>query len=80
MADIAELTSDGKLALPGDVANRFRPSDRFLVWAEGDTVHLKRISRTRLTDLVSQATDEEPMSAEEIAEEVHEHRREKRGA
>jgi hypothetical protein len=42
MVEIAELTSQHTLQLPAEIAARFRPSDRFVVWAEGDTLHLKR--------------------------------------
>jgi hypothetical protein len=44
MVDIAELTWQDTLKLPPDVAARFHPSDRFVVWVEGDTLHLKRIT------------------------------------
>ena len=79
MSDIAELTTDGKLQLPLALAQRFRPTDRFLVWADGDTVHLKRITPIRVTEAVAQALQGEPMSPEEVSEEVHAYRREKRG-
>ena len=44
MSQIAELTSPDTLKLPAETAARFRPSDRFVVWAEGDTLYLKRIT------------------------------------
>lgn len=77
MPEITELTTDGKLTLPGALAAQFHPSDRFLVWADGDTVHFKRITRPRLTDLVAEAPVGQPLSPEEISEEVHEYRRRK---
>lgn len=43
MIEIAELTSQDTLKLPAEIAARFRPSDRVVVWAEGDALHLKRI-------------------------------------
>jgi len=78
MVEIAELTSERTLKLPPDIADRFRPSDRFVVWVEGDTLHLKRITPPRVTDIVAQAPDEEPISLEEINEMVHEVRRQRR--
>jgi len=44
MTEIAELTTSDTLRLPAEVAARFRPSDRFMVWAEGDALYLKRIA------------------------------------
>ncbi|MEJ2555137.1 MAG: hypothetical protein P8186_02665 [Anaerolineae bacterium] len=78
MVEIAELTPERTLKLPADIAERFRPSDRFVVWVEGDTLHLKRITPPRVTDIVAQAPDEEPISLEEINEMVHEVRRQRR--
>ncbi|GAB4542471.1 MAG: hypothetical protein Kow0063_34480 [Anaerolineae bacterium] len=42
------------------------------------TLHLKRITPPRVTDIVAQAPDEEPISLEEINEIVHEVRRQRR--
>jgi hypothetical protein len=78
MVEIAELTSDCTLRLPPDVAARFRPSDRFVVWVEGDVVHLKRITPPPVTDIVAQAPGEEELSIDKINEIVHQVRREHR--
>jgi len=78
MVEIAELTSQHTLKLPAEIAARFRPSDRFVVWTEGDTLHLKRITPPPVTGIVAQAPEEEPMSLEEINEIVHEVRRQRR--
>jgi hypothetical protein len=75
MPDIAELTEEQTLKLPPDIAGRFRPSDRFVVWAEGDMLHLKRITPPPVTEIVGQAPEGEPMSLDEINEIVHETRR-----
>jgi hypothetical protein len=50
MVEIAELTGQDTLKLPPEVAAQFRPSDRFVVWVEGDTLHLKRITPPRDED------------------------------
>jgi hypothetical protein len=75
MVEIAELTTQNTLKLPPDVAARFRPSDRFVVWVEGDTLHFKRITPPPVTGSVGQAPEGEPMSVDEINQIVHEVRR-----
>jgi hypothetical protein len=75
MSDIAELTEEQTLKLPPDIASRFRPSDRFVVWAEGDMLYLKRIIPLPVTEIVGQAPEGEPVSLDEINEIVHETRR-----
>ena len=66
------------LKLPAEVAARFRPSDRFVVWVEGDTLQLKRITPPPVTDIVSQAPEAEPVTSDEINEIVHSVRRQSR--
>ena len=78
MVEIAELTSRHTLRLPTEIAARFRPLDRFVVWAEGDTVHLKRVTPPPVTSIVAQAPEGEPLSLEEINEVVHQVRRQRR--
>jgi len=72
MPEIAELTEERTLKLPPEIAERFRPADRFVVWAEGEMLCLKRITRRPVTDIVEQAPEGEPMSLDEISELVHE--------
>ena len=57
MIDIAELTSSDTLRLPPGIAGRFRASDRFVIWSEGDTLHLKRITPRSVTDVVAEAPE-----------------------
>ena len=78
MTEIAELTSSDTLKLPAEVAARFRPSDRFMVWAEGDAMYLKRIAPWSVTSIVADAPVGEPMSLDEINDLVHEVRRQRR--
>lgn len=40
MVKIAEMTTKDALKLPAEVADLFRATDRFVVWAEGDTLYL----------------------------------------
>jgi hypothetical protein len=78
MVEIAELTSQHTLKLPAEVTARFRPSDRFVIWVEGDTLHLKRVTPPPVTRIVAQAPEDEPLPLEEINEIVHEVRRQRR--
>ena len=77
MLEIAELTPQRTLKLPAKIADRFQPSDRFVVWAEGDALHLKRITPPSVLDIVAQAPEEEPLPLEEINEIVHEVRQQR---
>ena len=76
MIEVAELVSPRTLVLPIEVASRFRPSDTFVVWVEGDdTLHLKRITQPPVLDIVAQAPAGEPLPLDEINDIVHEVRR-----
>jgi hypothetical protein len=78
MIEIAEVTAQQTIKLPPEISAHFRPADRFIVWIEGDTLHLKRITPP-VTDVVEQASEGKPMSLAEINEMVHDIRRERRG-
>jgi hypothetical protein len=71
MFEIATLTANNTVQLPVEIAKRFLPADRFIVWLDGDTVHLKRLLSSPL-DRVEDAPEDEPMSLDEIDEIVHE--------
>jgi hypothetical protein len=78
MIEVAELSPEYVLKLPAAVASRFRASDRFIVWTEGDTVVLKRITPPSVTDVVAQAPEAEPMTEDEISAIVHKVRKQRR--
>ena len=78
MIEIAELTSKGTLKLPAGIAARFQRADRFVVWTEGEIVHLKRITPKSVTDLEERAPAEEPMPMEGISALVHAVRKSRR--
>ena len=78
MVELAELTAQQTLKLPAEIAARFKPADRFVVWAEGDTLHLKRVTLPPVTDIVAQAPEGEPMLLDEINEIVHQVRQQRR--
>ncbi len=76
MTAIAELIAPDTLKLPAQLTTQFRPSDRFVVWVEGDTVYLKRITPVSVLEIVDQAPVGEPLALDEINELVHQARRE----
>jgi len=78
MIEIAEFTAQQMLKLPANIAARFQPSDRFVVWVDGDTVHLKRVTPPRVLDVVEQAPEGTPLSLDEINDIVHQVRRQRR--
>lgn len=71
MSELATLSPNHTLELPATIAAHFQPSDRFVVWMEGDTLHLKRITPSPLR-AVEQAPLDEPLSFDEINDIVHE--------
>jgi len=75
MIQVVKLTQQGTLKLPADLAARFQPRDRFAIWAEGDTLHLKRITAPPVTRIVEQADPSEPMPEDELNDIIHELRR-----
>jgi hypothetical protein len=74
MFEIATLTPDGSLQLPVDMVRALTPSVKFLVWQDGDVLHLKPMTADlpSLLDLVAEATEDEYLTLDEINEIVHE--------
>jgi hypothetical protein len=77
MSDLATLTGNHTLQLPDEIAKHFRPSDRFVVWVDGDTLHLKRVMPSPL-QAVADAPEGDPLSLDEINDIVHEVRQQRR--
>lgn len=77
MFEVVTLNPNNTMQLPLEIAERFKPSDRFIVWMDGDTLHLKRVMPSPLK-VVEQAPSGEPLSLDEISEIVHEVRRQRR--
>jgi hypothetical protein len=71
LMEYATMTSAHTLELPAEIAQKLQPSDRFIVWLEGDTLHLKRIAPSPLKQ-VEEAPEGELLSLDEIDEIVHE--------
>ena len=78
MVELAEFTAQQTLKLPAEIAARFKPADRFVVWAKGDTLYLKRVTPLPVTDIVAQAPEDEPLSLDEINQIVHQVRKQRR--
>jgi len=82
MNNLATLTSNNMLELPEEIAAHFQPDERFYVWLEGDTMHMKRVQKLTLTELLrrqKENPDPNPPTMEEINEIVHEVRRQYQG-
>ena len=75
-----ELKADNTLKLPDEIAGLFNPSEKFIVIADSDGLFLRRVAKPTLSELAEQAPDSNPPSLEEIADEVHKYRQEKRKA
>ena len=80
MSEIAEWTAQQTLKLPPEIASRFRPADRFIVWAEGDVLYLKRITPPPVAQIVEQAPEGDPLTLDEINEIVHQVRRQSKAS
>ena len=76
MTAIATFNSNRTLQLPPEISQQFRLSDRFIVWQEGDTLHLKRITPSPLK-AVAQTPDADALSLDEINDIVHEVRQQR---
>jgi hypothetical protein len=77
MSTFAQLTEDLNLILPDEITEQLQPSDRFIVWIDGDTIHLKRLNPSPL-QIVEAAVEGDPLSYDEIDEIIHEVRRNRR--
>ena len=78
MIDIAEFTTSNLLKLPARLARQFQPSDRFVVWENGDVLHLKRITPPAVSEIVAQLPEGNPLTLDEINLVVHQVRREQK--
>lgn len=76
---VVEVGFDYTITLPLEIAQRFRPTDRFFIWSQGgDTLILKRVTVPRVTDIVATTPETHPpLTMEEIDEIVHEARRQR---
>ena len=77
MFEIATFSPKDMLQLPIGIAKKFNVADRFIVWIEGDILHLKRM-RTSPLRIVEQSPEGEPFSLDEINTIVHQVRQKRR--
>jgi len=56
-----------------------KPGKQWALWVEGDTLILKKVHPSRLSDIALRSPEEE-MPLEEVVAEVHRYRREKRAS
>jgi hypothetical protein len=71
---------DGTLELPAEALGWIRPDDELMVFIEGDMLILKKVRPLRLSELAGRAPGDVEMPLQEIVDEVHRYRREKRHA
>ncbi len=71
------IQTDGSVKLPKQVLRRFPKRSELAVWAEGDTIILKRVNPAPLTRIAERAPDGGSPLKEVVAE-VHRMRTEKR--
>lgn len=72
MTSVAILSKNNTLQLPTEIAAQFAPSDRFVVWMDGDTMHLKRIMPSPLDIVDGAPDDDDEIPLEELDGIVHE--------
>ncbi len=81
VAHVVQIGDDNTITLPADVMQAFKPTDRFLVLRQGDTLILKRVDPVSYLERVaSTPSSEPPLTLDEINEIVHEVRRKNREA
>ena len=71
---------NGRLELPPEASKWAGPEDELVVFVVGDTLIIKKLHPLCLSELAGRAPGDKEIPLEEIAEEVHAHRREKRHA
>ncbi len=76
---VVKIRADGSIKLPKDILRMFPPASEVAVSWEGDAIMLKRLIPLK-PSRIKKGAPEKVMSIEEIGEEIHEIRREKRGS
>lgn len=72
-----KVRADGSIKLPADILLTFPPASELAVSWEGDTITLQRL-RARTSSRGKKAVRPKEMSTEEVSEEIHRIRQEKR--
>ncbi|MEW5987699.1 MAG: hypothetical protein AB1791_13785 [Chloroflexota bacterium] len=71
---------NGALELPNEVLTWLKPDDRLMFYIEGDTLILKKVNPLRLSELADRISTDVEIPLQEIVDEVHRYREEKRHA
>jgi len=71
---------NGMLELPAEALEWVRPDDELMLFIEGDSLVLKKVRPPRLSELAGRAPNDTEIPLQEIVDEVHRYRREKRHA
>ena len=72
-----KVRADGSIRLPADTRRGFPPGSELAVSWEGDTITLQRLS-IRKSSRSKKRISTKQMSMEDVSEEIHEIRRERR--
>lgn len=51
---VIQVTKDGQLKLPPEISSRLQPGDEFVLWAQKDTIILKRVEKPLVDDIIKQ--------------------------
>jgi len=74
---ITKIKKDGSIMLPKEFLKFFPSMSELAIWSKGDTIVLKRLTPLKPSAFAKRAPENE-MPLEEIAEEIHKMRREKK--
>lgn len=72
-----KVSSNGTVVIPKNLRSIFRPSDKIVYFAEGDTLILKKVIPPVLSKIADRAKGK-PLSLKSIIQEIHAYRQEKR--
>ena len=75
---LATITEDGKILLPKEIVEKLKPFQRFAVIEDGERVILNPIRIPDADEVAKRVRSASPPTIEEISEEVHQYRKEKR--
>ncbi len=72
-----KVRTDGSIKLPADILRTFPPASELAVSWEGDTITLQRLTARKVSRARKPVATKQ-MSMDDVSEEIHEIRREKR--
>ncbi len=76
--NIALVTDDRSILLPREIAEKLIPSQRFIIIENGEGFILTPVKIPEADEIAKRVKTDSPLSLEEISEEVHKYRKEKR--